>query len=370
MGAAALTAFLAALGARPRRGHVRHAAGGGMAQGFLFALGGSADRAHACVYPMIPITVSIFGGKRRAALGALLLATLRRRHRGHVRRARHRVRAGRQGVRHVPGNPWVIVPLALFFVAMAASMFGAFELGLPRGCRRLAHRVGGRTPQGAFLMGLVGGLIAAPCTGPPLAGCSRTSATTRECVRGSSLLATYASGVGVPFWLAGVLDVAAQVGRRGWRPSRACSASRCSSRRSTTSRTWCPRWPRFTGPSAFLAVGRRWSWPASRSAASTCFHDALEGARARRRASGWRRLGLFAITNYVLTPKVEWPCSTAAAEAAASVARAARCSWTSSRTGVSPARRWTSRCSRSARSRRCREFTFLRVDLSREDDDP
>jgi thiol:disulfide interchange protein DsbD len=49
-------------------------------------------------------------------------------------------------------------------------------------------------------MGLVGGLIAAPCTGPPLAGILAYVATTRDAVRGFLLLATYAAGIGVPFW--------------------------------------------------------------------------------------------------------------------------------------------------------------------------
>jgi thiol:disulfide interchange protein DsbD len=50
-------------------------------------------------------------------------------------------------------------------------------------------------------MGLVGGLIAAPCTGPPLAGILAYVATTRDAVLGFFLLATYATGIGVPFWL-------------------------------------------------------------------------------------------------------------------------------------------------------------------------
>jgi thiol:disulfide interchange protein DsbD len=49
-------------------------------------------------------------------------------------------------------------------------------------------------------MGLVGGLIAAPCTGPPLAGILAYVATTRDGLRGFLLLATYAAGIGVPFW--------------------------------------------------------------------------------------------------------------------------------------------------------------------------
>jgi thiol:disulfide interchange protein DsbD len=46
----------------------------------------------------------------------------------------------------------------------------------------------------------VGGLIAAPCTGPPLAGILAYVATTRDANYGFFLLATYAAGIGVPFW--------------------------------------------------------------------------------------------------------------------------------------------------------------------------
>jgi thiol:disulfide interchange protein DsbD len=94
----------------------------------------------------------------------------------------------------------VVVPLALFFFAMAASMFGAFDLTLPAPVQERLSRVGGRGFAGAFLMGLVGGLIAAPCTGPPLAGILAYVATTRDAGHGFLLLATYAAGIGVPFW--------------------------------------------------------------------------------------------------------------------------------------------------------------------------
>jgi thiol:disulfide interchange protein DsbD len=97
-------------------------------------------------------------------------------------------------------NPWVVVPLALFFFTMAASMFGAFDLALPSRLQQYLARVGGRGFLGAFLMGLVGGLIAAPCTGPPLAGILAYVATTRDALQGFLLLATYAAGIGVPFW--------------------------------------------------------------------------------------------------------------------------------------------------------------------------
>jgi thiol:disulfide interchange protein DsbD len=124
-----------------------------------------------CVYPMIPITLAIFGAKgvsrgRAAALASSYVVGIA-------------VLFGALGVTFgllgkafgaYLGNPWVVVPLALFFIAMALSMFGAFELGLPTGLQERLSRVGGRGFGGAFLMGLVAGLIAAPCTGPPLAG--------------------------------------------------------------------------------------------------------------------------------------------------------------------------------------------------------
>jgi thiol:disulfide interchange protein DsbD len=94
----------------------------------------------------------------------------------------------------------VVVPLALLFAAMAFSMFGAFELALPPGLQARLSRVGGSGFRGAFLMGLVGGLIAAPCTGPPLAGILAYVATTRNAIMGFLLLATYATGIGLPFW--------------------------------------------------------------------------------------------------------------------------------------------------------------------------
>jgi thiol:disulfide interchange protein DsbD len=179
------------------------AAGRGVISALLFSLtAGLLTALTPCVYPMIPITISIFGGKHRTGRArALLLAT------AYV--AGIATMFGALGTIFALlgkafgtflANPWVIVPLALFFVAMAASMFGAFELGLPSAVQARLSRVGGRGVAGAFLMGIVGGLIAAPCTGPPLAGILAYVATTRDGAYGFVLLATYAVGIGLPFW--------------------------------------------------------------------------------------------------------------------------------------------------------------------------
>jgi thiol:disulfide interchange protein DsbD len=50
-------------------------------------------------------------------------------------------------------------------------------------------------------MGLVGGLIAAPCTGPFLIGLLGFVSTTGNAVGGGALLFTYALGMGVLFWV-------------------------------------------------------------------------------------------------------------------------------------------------------------------------
>ena len=184
-------------------GDFAEAASRGTGHAFLFALtAGFLTSLTPCVYPMIPITVSIFGARSTSSRGhAFLLAT------AYV--AGIAVMFGTLGTVFALlgrafgtflANPWVVVPLALFFFAMAASMFGAFDLALPPSLQGRLSRVGGRGLVGAFLMGLVGGVIAAPCTGPPLAGILAFVATTRDAGLGFLLLATYAAGIGVPFW--------------------------------------------------------------------------------------------------------------------------------------------------------------------------
>src|SRR5512143_1320316 len=161
------------LPARAFAGDFAEAAARGTAQAFWFALGaGFLTSLTPCVYPMIPITVSIFGARGASSRArACLLAT------AYV--AGIAVMFGTLGTTFALlgkafgtflATPWVVVPLALLFFAMAASMFGAFDLALPSRLQQRLSQVGGRGFLGAFLMGLVGGLIAAPCTGPPLAG--------------------------------------------------------------------------------------------------------------------------------------------------------------------------------------------------------
>jgi thiol:disulfide interchange protein DsbD len=159
-----------------------------------------------CVYPMIPITLAIFGarGDNVTKGRAIGLATAYVGGMG----ATYSIlgvtfamlgKAGDFGTQLA--NPWIVFPLVILFLALAASMFGAFDLNLPSGLQAKLNQVGGKGFGGAFAMGLVGGLIAAPCTGPFLAGLLAFVSTTGSVVGGGALLFTYAIGMGILFWV-------------------------------------------------------------------------------------------------------------------------------------------------------------------------
>ncbi len=157
-----------------------------------------------CVYPMIPITLGIFGarGKNVSRGKALALATAYVVGMGLTYASLGVTIAmvgGQFGT--LLSNPYVVVPVVLIFCTLAASMFGAFELNLPASWQARLSQVGGSGFKGAFLMGMVGGLVAAPCTGPFLLGLLTFVSTTRSVIGGGSLLFVYALGMGVLFWV-------------------------------------------------------------------------------------------------------------------------------------------------------------------------
>lgn len=159
-----------------------------------------------CVYPMIPITLAIFGarGKDVSRRRALLLATSYVVGMGvtySVLGVSFALVSDATDFGTQLGHPAVVIPLALLFLALAASMFGAFELNLPAGLQARLNQVGGKGFGGAFAMGLVGGFIAAPCTGPFLAGLLAHVAATGSVVAGGAALFVYAIGMGVLFWI-------------------------------------------------------------------------------------------------------------------------------------------------------------------------
>src|SRR6266498_3143979 len=158
--------------------------------------GGIATSLTPCVYPLIPITVSIFGARKAGSRGeAMELSGLYVLGIAAMYSALG-VGAALTGAAFgsVMQNPWVIGFVALVLAAMAASMFGAFDLQLPPAWQARLSGVGGAGRAGAFAMGLVSGIIAAPCTGPVLAAALTFVAAKGSVAFGFAIMFVYALG--------------------------------------------------------------------------------------------------------------------------------------------------------------------------------
>ncbi len=157
-----------------------------------------------CVYPIIPITISYFGGQAESGgepftlsifyvLGMALMYSLLG------------VAAGMTG--NLFGsqlqNPWVLATFAVIMFAMALSQFDRkdgtpiWEFQLPAGLRNKAQRKSG--VLGAALMGLMVGVVAAPCIGPAVIALLQFVGTQKSPALGFIVFFTLALGLGLPY---------------------------------------------------------------------------------------------------------------------------------------------------------------------------
>lgn len=183
---------------------------GSLAWGALVVFaGGLLTAMTPCVYPLIPITVSVFGARKAEGRGrSLALTSAYIVGMGVVFSALGILAAKTgQAFGSMLGSPAVVMGLALFLLLLASSMFGAFELALPSAMQTKLSNVGGTGLAGAFIMGSVSGFLAAPCTGPVLTGLLAFVAKSANTTLGAALLFIYALGIGVPFFLIGVFTV-------------------------------------------------------------------------------------------------------------------------------------------------------------------
>jgi len=154
-----------------------------------------------CVYPLIPITVSVFGANESAGLFKSFLLSLVYVLGIVVTYSILGVAVASTGAvfGQIMANPWVVGFISLILVSLGLSMFGVFEIRLPYSVQNRLNTVGGTGFAGAFAMGTVAGVIAAPCTGPALAVVLTYIATTGSLFLGFWLMFTYALGMGLLF---------------------------------------------------------------------------------------------------------------------------------------------------------------------------
>jgi len=170
----------------------------------IFA-GGMALNLTPCVYPLIPITISYFGGQ----------ATRKGEGRGSI--VAHGVcyMLGLAFTNSVLGvvaaltgslmgamlqNPIVLVVVSAILVIFSLSLFGVWELRLPRSLTQAA----GRSYTGYFgtlFMGLTLGVVAAPCIGPFVLGLLTWVASMGSPWLGFIVFFTLSLGLGMPLFI-------------------------------------------------------------------------------------------------------------------------------------------------------------------------
>lgn len=102
------------------------------------------------------------------------------------------------------GHPAVVSVIALVFIIMGLSMFGLFEIQAPQFVTQ--KLIGIKTEKnffGAFVSGLIAGVVASPCVGPVLIGILTFVAREQNVLKGFVLLFTFAMGLGLIFLVLG-----------------------------------------------------------------------------------------------------------------------------------------------------------------------
>jgi thiol:disulfide interchange protein DsbD len=174
---------------------------------FLVFLGGFALNLTPCVYPMIPITITYFGGQAQGKKGGLVAHSFLYVIGMAVTYSILGVAAAMTGglFGSALRYPAVLIGIALVMVLLALSMFDVYEFRMPASLNRLASG-SQKGFGGTFLMGLTVGIIAAPCVGPFVLGLLTYVGNKGNVVLGFALFFVLAFGLGVPFLVLGIFS--------------------------------------------------------------------------------------------------------------------------------------------------------------------
>ncbi len=165
-------------------------------------LGGVLTSLTPCVYPMIPITAAIVGGQSasegpQSKLRPVLLTFTYVVGLAMVYSALG-VFAGLTGTLFgsVSTNPWLYFAMANVLVLAALSMVDVVPIRMPAGIMARASTLGtaGRF-SGAFAMGAMSGLVAAPCSAPVMAAVLTWVTVTHSAMLGFVYLLTFSLGM-------------------------------------------------------------------------------------------------------------------------------------------------------------------------------
>ncbi|BAJ03678.1 protein-disulfide reductase DsbD [Shewanella violacea] len=104
-------------------------------------------------------------------------------------------------------HPAVLIALAVLFFVLSLSMFGLYELKLPSKWQEkmnsFSNNQKGGNVIGVFMMGVISGLVASPCTTAPLSGALMYVAQTGDLLQGFLALYVLSMGMGLPLLIIG-----------------------------------------------------------------------------------------------------------------------------------------------------------------------
>ena len=172
---------------------------------FLVLLAGVLVSFTPCVYPMIPIIIGFVGNSaggnkfKGFVLSLFFVLGL------IITYAILGVGAGLTGALFgsFMTNPIVLWFIVAIFIALGASMLGAFDISLPSSLQGTLMSGERQGFLGAFVVGAVTGLVASPCAGPPLLVLLGWIGNSGDWVFGFFLMATFALGIGLLFIVIG-----------------------------------------------------------------------------------------------------------------------------------------------------------------------
>ena len=172
-----------------------------LAVGLLF-LAGVLTSLTPCIYPMIPITAAIVGGQSvgetKPPRSRVILLTLAYVAGLAIVYATLGVVAGITGTIFgtVSTNPWLYFLMANILMLAALAMLDVIPVRLPASLVQRASTAGtaGRA-SGAFVMGAVSGLVAAPCGAPVMAAVLTWVTTTQRAALGFLYLLSFSLGM-------------------------------------------------------------------------------------------------------------------------------------------------------------------------------
>lgn len=175
---------------------------------FLVFCAGFISSLTPCVYPLIPITLSIFGATGDIPRIKAFMLSLCYVLGISVTYTALGIFCAKTGMvfGSLLGNMYVVSGLTVLLFFLTLYTLEVVKFDFASRIQTKASQVGGTGYLGGFLMGTVSGLVAAPCTGPVLAVLLLYVAASHDTAWGGLLLFVYSIGLGMIFLALGTFS--------------------------------------------------------------------------------------------------------------------------------------------------------------------